>query len=90
VVEKNTSEKERLGYASCRSTQSFSMGFTNSVLACSASLRGLKAKLMPLLGKQQDTFGTRMPAGLRLRAEAEVFESQIFSPPLYLSLTVAS
>lgn len=87
MQKKITSENEGLGYTS---TQSFDMGFTDSIKACSAFLGELKAKLVLLLGKQQDTFVTRMPGGLRLRAEGKVVELEVFAPPLYSSFTVAS
>lgn len=58
------------------------MGFTNPFKVCSASLRELKPELVPFLGKQQDTFVIRMPAGTRLRPEAKVVELETFTPPL--------
>lgn len=75
LLEKTTTENGGLGYTSTYS-------FNSSVKVCSAFLRGLKAKLMPLLGAQQDTFVIRMPAGPSLRPEAKVFELENFIPPL--------
>lgn len=45
---------------------------------------------MPIVGGQEDIFMNRMPAGHRLRAEAERVELEVFAPPLYSSLTVSS
>lgn len=60
------------------------------IKAYSTSLRELRAKLMPLFGKQEDAFSIRTSAELQLREEAKVVELEVFVPPLYLSLTVAS
>lgn len=87
TVEKLISANAGLGYIS---THSFSMGFTNSVKACSTSLRELRATLMPLLGKQEDAFVIMMLAESQLKEEAKVVELEVVAPPLYLPLTVAS
>lgn len=66
------------------------MGFSSPVEAYIASVRDdtslqLKAKFMPLLGKQQDTFETKKPNGPRLRTEAKVVVLQVFALPLTLT-----